>query len=72
MQKTNYNNHYYLLLLLSFSMALVPAHRFASSDVKRRPDLRSEHCPNWCIWIFIVQIWIVYTYTSIAKLYPDW
>jgi vitamin K-dependent gamma-carboxylase len=72
MQKTSYNNHYYLLALLSFFMALVPAHRFCSLDVKRRPDLQSDHCPNWCIWIFIVQIWIVYTYASIAKLYPDW
>ena len=28
--------------------------------------------PNWCAWIIILQMWIVYTYASIAKMYPDW
>jgi len=28
--------------------------------------------PRW-VWIFIVlQLWIVYTYASVAKFYPDW
>ena len=28
--------------------------------------------PQWCSWIFIIQMFIVYTYGSIAKIYPDW
>ncbi len=28
--------------------------------------------PNWCRWVFIIQLFIVYTYASIAKIYPDW
>ncbi len=72
MQKTSYNNHYYLLFLLSFIMAVLPANRYASLDVKLNPKLKSISMPNWCRWVFIVQLYIVYTYASIAKIYPDW
>ena len=72
MQKSSYNNHYYLLLLLSFIMVLLPAHRYASIDVKLNPKLKSISMPNWCRWVFILQLFIVYTYASIAKIYPDW
>ena len=72
MQKTAYNNHYYLLFLLSFIMAILPANRYASLDVKLNPKLKSISMPNWCRWVFIVQLFIVYTYASIAKIYPDW
>ncbi|GGI56033.1 HTTM domain-containing protein [Winogradskyella haliclonae] len=72
MQKSSYNNHYYLLFLLSFIMAILPANRYASFDVKRNPKLKSISMPNWCRWVFILQLFIVYTYASIAKIYPDW
>lgn len=72
MQKSNYNNHYYLLLLFLGIMCLVPAHKYASLDVKRNPSLGKLTCPQWCIWIFVVQIAIVYFYGSIAKMYPGW
>lgn len=72
MQKTAYNNHYYLLFLLSFIMVILPANRYASLDVKLNPKLKSISMPNWCRWVFIVQLFIVYTYASIAKIYPDW
>ncbi|WP_411766375.1 HTTM domain-containing protein [Winogradskyella sp. A3E31] len=72
MQKSSYNNHYYLLMLLSFIMVFLPANRYASLDVKQSPSLRSISMPNWCKAIFVLQLFIVYTYASIAKLYPDW
>lgn len=72
MQKTNYNNHYYLLMVMNFMMLLVPAHRYASLDVRRVPAIRSLSCPRWCLLIFTVQITIVYIYASVAKMYPDW
>jgi len=28
--------------------------------------------PNWCRWIMILQVLIVFTYASVAKWYPDW
>ncbi len=72
MQKTNYNNHYYLLLILLLAMCIVPANRYASLDVKRKPEIQSLTCPRWCVWLFITQITIVYFYASIAKIHPDW
>jgi len=72
MQKTSYNNHYYLLILLSAFMWIVPAHHYLSVDAKRNPSIKKIHMPNWCLWIFILQLFIVYTYASVAKMYPDW
>ena len=72
MQKSAYNNHYYLLMLLLWIMALFPAHTSFSLDAKRNPAIRDESMPNWVPLLIIAQLWIVYTYASIAKLYPDW
>lgn len=72
MQKTHYNNHYYLLMLLCWIMLIVPAHKYASLDAKRKPQLKSLTCPQWCLWIFVIQITIVYFYASVAKMNPDW
>lgn len=37
MQKASYNNHYYLLILLSAVMIIQPAHRYLSIDAKKIP-----------------------------------
>lgn len=72
MQKASYNNHYYFLLLLCGIMFIMPANRYASIDVKLNPKLKRLSMPQWCKWIFVLQLLILYTYASIAKLYPDW
>ncbi|WP_034060885.1 HTTM domain-containing protein [Lacinutrix jangbogonensis] len=72
MQKSSYNNHYYLLVLLSGIMVILPAHKYASIDAKQNPKIKSISMPAWCNWIFVIQLFILYTYASKAKLYPDW
>ena len=72
MQKTSYNNHYYLLMLLGFIMALLPAHKNLSLDAYFNPKIKKEWMHNWIRWLIIAQLFIVYTYASIAKLYADW
>lgn len=72
MQKSSYNNHYYLLVLLLIFMAIVPAHTYKSIDAKLNPHIRRYSMPNWVIVFIIGLLWIVYTYASLAKLYPDW
>ncbi|WP_299884823.1 HTTM domain-containing protein [uncultured Lacinutrix sp.] len=72
MQKASYNNHYYLLILLSAIMVLLPANKYASLDVKYNPSIKQNSMPSWCKWIFILQLFILYSYASIAKMYPDW
>lgn len=72
MQKSSYNNHYYFLMLLSAIMTLLPANKYFSLDAKINPNIKRISMPNWCRWVFIIQLFILYTYASIAKMYPDW
>jgi hypothetical protein len=70
--KTNYLNHYYFVSIIAFLLILVPAHRHFSLDVLRKPNLWVSHVPNWVIFIFQLQLGIVYFYAGLAKLNPDW
>ena len=72
MQKSSYNNHYYLLVLLSAFMVILPANKYASIDAKQNPKIKSISMPSWCKWLFVIQLLILYTYASKAKMYPDW
>jgi vitamin K-dependent gamma-carboxylase len=72
MQKTSYNNHYYLMMLLCWIMVFLPANRWFSLDVKQNPKLKSPSMPQWVKIALILQVGIVYTYAAVAKLYPDW
>ena len=72
MQKTSYNNHYYLLILISGMMCLFPANRGYSLDVRRNPALKADSMHSYIKWAVVLQLLIVYTYASIAKLYADW
>lgn len=72
MQKTVYNNHHYLLILMCFLMFLMPANTYASADSRLKPSIKSLTMPAWCRYAMLLQIGIVYFYAAIAKLYPGW
>jgi vitamin K-dependent gamma-carboxylase len=73
MQKSNYNNHHYLILLLCFLMIFMPANRYYSLDVKRKVVSEKVCCSQWIPWIFIAQIFVVYFFSALSKLFaPDW
>ena len=72
MQKSSYNNHYYLLFLLCIIMSILPANTNFSVDAKLNPQIKKNWMPRWTVLIIIIQLWIVYTYASVAKMYPDW
>lgn len=72
MQKSFYNNHSYLLILLCIFMWMAPAARNFSVDAKQKPSLRRISMPHWISLFIIVQMLIVYTFAAIAKIYPDW
>ena len=72
MQKTAYNNHYYLLLLISFLMIFLPSNSYASLDVRQNRIKEENTMPYWISLLFIIQVAIVYVFASIAKFYPDW
>ena len=69
---TNYLNHYYLVILLSFLMIWLPAHRAFSLDVRRKHELATTHIPRWCTDILKIQIGLVYFFAGLAKLNADW
>lgn len=71
-QKENYNNHYYLIMLIAWIMAFLPAHTYASKDVQARRVRAQSYMPQWILVLFWLQISIVYFYATVAKLYPDW
>ncbi len=72
MQKTSYNNHYYLMMLLCWLMVFLPANKWFSIDATQNPQGASRAMPRWVMLVLILQVWIVYTYACIAKIYPDW
>lgn len=72
MQKSHYNNHYYLLVLLGWVMFLLPAHKSHSLDVKWGLTISKRTCARICHWFFIIQVAIVYLYASFNKMHADW
>jgi vitamin K-dependent gamma-carboxylase len=72
LEKALYQNHYYLLCLISAMMIFLPAHRSASVDALLRPTLRTWHVPAWTLWLLRAQLGIVYIYGGLAKLNADW
>jgi vitamin K-dependent gamma-carboxylase len=54
---TNYLNHAYLLVQVSFLLAILPA---------------GERVPVWALWAARAQIGLVYFFGGVAKLSPDW
>lgn len=72
MHKTSYNNHHYLMTLLCIMMCIVPANKALSLDVKQGRVTSLSYCHNLYLQLFIWLFLIVFTYASIAKIYPDW
>lgn len=70
--KTYYLNHYYFVSIFTFLLLLVPAHRYFSLDVVRKPALKATRVPAWTINIFKTQLCLVYFFAGISKLNHDW
>ena len=65
MQKSSYNNHYYLLFLLNILMCILPANKDLSLDARFSITERSTNMPNWCKFLIISQLFVVYTLSLI-------
>jgi len=71
-ERATYNNHYYLICLLSLMLILAPLHRSWSLDVLRGAVAHTDKLPALWLWIFRLHMGIVYFYGGIAKFDHDW
>lgn len=69
-ESTGYLNHYYLVMLLCWMMAVVPADRALSIDGLNRSLPKTIPC--WALWTVRWHIGIPYFFGGIAKLNSDW
>lgn len=69
---TNYLNHYYLVVLLSLLLTVLPLHRAWSVDAWWRPSIRRATLPAWMTWLLRFQVGVVYFYAGKAKFTGDW
>ena len=70
--KTNYLNHYYLVVCVCGLLALLPLHGMWSLDARRDARIRREQLPVWMLWVLRAQFGLVYLFGGIAKLKADW
>ena len=71
-ERAIYNNHYYLICLLSLMLILAPLHKSWSLDVLRGAVAHTDKLPALWLWIFRLHMGIVYFYGGIAKFDHDW
>ena len=69
---TNYLNHYYLLILLTFLMIFLPLNRAHSLDALIWPGIKTTHLPAWMTWLLRAQVGAVYVFAGLAKFGEDW
>lgn len=72
LERTNYQNHYYLLCWVSWCMPFLPLNSNFSVDARLGRVRPSEVVPTWTYWTVQFLIGIPYFYGGIAKLTPDW
>lgn len=75
--KSQYQNHYYLLMLTAWLMVFVPAQRVFSIDswwAARGGNTSAcgQSVPRWCLWIVRFQVALPYFFGGIAKMNADW
>ncbi len=69
---TYYLNHYYFVSLVSLLLIFVPAHGRFSIDAWRNPQIQLTQVPRWMIFMFQLQLGIVYIYAGMAKINYTW
>ena len=70
--KTNYLNHYYLIVCVCGLMACLPLNAGWSLDARRDARIRRGSLPVWMLWALRAQFGVVYLFGGLAKLNADW
>ena len=72
LDSTTYINHHYLFCLVAGLLAVLPAHRAASLDVRAGRVAPAATVPAWTRYLLLGQLGLVYFFAGLAKLNPDW
>ncbi|WP_025764652.1 HTTM domain-containing protein [Dyadobacter tibetensis] len=72
MDQATYLNHYYFISLMALLMTVLPAGRYFSVDVFRKPEKACSRMPAWCLHAPLLLVFILYFYAGLAKLNSDW
>lgn len=67
-----YLNHFYMVILFTFLMCVVPANRYWSLDSRWALTRSSNTVPRWSIWLLAAQLEIILIYAGLVKLNWDW
>lgn len=71
-EKTAYQNHFYLIVLVAGIMFFVPANRRWSIDAAIGRVVPSDVGPAWPILLLRFQFAVVYFFGGLAKINADW
>lgn len=71
-ERTNYQNHYYLITLFSWLLVCLPLNRNVAIDCWRSPKMIAQTVPAWVLWAIQLHVAIPYFFGGVAKLTPDW
>lgn len=72
LDRAYYLNHYYLMVLLSWTMTVIPAERVLSFDTANAGRPQSGTVPAWSLWLLRFHIGLPYFFGGIAKINSDW
>lgn len=72
LEQARYLNHFYLVVLISFLMIFLPAHRNFSIDMRIWKGIRTPLAPLWTLWLIRFIIAVPYFFGGVAKINPDW
>jgi len=72
LERTNYQNHYYLLTLVAWCLTILPLNRLWALDAWDQRSLAADTVPAWCLWLLRFHVGVPYVYGGIAKIHPDW
>ena len=71
LERTSYQNHYYLLTLVSWAAVLLPLGNVWSAD-NLRLGRAPRPVPRWAVWLVRFQVGVPYFFGGVAKLNADW
>jgi hypothetical protein len=72
LDKAEYLNHFYLVVLFLILMCFLPAHRLLSMDARLRRGVQSDHVPYAAVFVLRAQMEIMLISAGLVKLTPDW